>query len=591
MTSMGNQEVFSADVLVIGGGAAGAFAAIKARESGATNVVLVEKAMTGKSGASCFAAGVLTAFIPEEDDVDLWMKELVEHGQYLNDQDWLHIYLEETFSRVKELEAWGCLIRKAPNGKYERVRGRGSHPDKGLRNVMFTGQEGDLTNVLRKKLRASGTTIIDWTMVTDLLTKDGRVVGAVGFHTRHGNFRLFKSKSTVLALGGGSLRSGINIGHRMNNHEATGMAYRAGVELINCDFAQHFPFCGEFKIGGMNMTVGLGGRLANVLGERFMIDYDPVYRENAVRYILGNAPLLETKGGRGPIYMDLTDLSPEAVEVFRSVLPLNATILERAGVLVGNRILRKLEWSMSGPSFSGGIRINTECETSLPGLYAAGDAAAKMPSGTTDSAGALPFAFVSGARAGKFAAEYAKGAPEPELDEAQLKDSKERLLAPLGRGDGVEGDYVIEALQEIVIPYGVLMLRHGERMKQALAEVIKLKEELLPLLYAHDLHYLRLAHEACGLLFMSEIVLRAGLERKESRAHIREDYPYVDNVNWLKWLLLKRDEQGMRIWTEDVPIDRYPVRPKRERFIHPCLEVAQKRGIVRDVGEGGVQWA
>jgi succinate dehydrogenase/fumarate reductase flavoprotein subunit len=587
-------EHFETDVLVIGGGAAGAMAAIKAREAGSEHVLLVEKARTGYSGASCFAAGVLTAFIPGEDDEDLWMKELVEQGQYLNDQDWLQIYLQEVFPRIREVEEWGLPLRKTPDGRYARVRGRGSHPEKGLRNLMFTGQVGVLTEVLRKKVLASGARILDWTMITDLLTKNGRVSGATGFNGRSGGFVAIAAKATVLAAGSGHFRCAPNTGHRMDNYDATLMAYRAGAELINCDFTAHLPFCGEFKMGGMNMTVGLGGRFVNSMGEEFMAAYDPIYKESAPRYILSNAPLMEIKAGRGPLYMDLTHLSQNEVKLFREILPLNSVILERAGVLAGDKITRKLEWSMYGPSlgmFSAGIAVDTECASTLPGLYAAGDAAAKMASGTSDAAGALPFALVSGARAGTYAAAYVRNADAPVIDADQMQESRQYSMNPLLRSDGIEGDFIIEALQEIVIPYEVLMLRHGARMKKALDQVIEVREHLLPLLHAHDPHFLRLAHEARSLVLAAEIALRAGLEREESRANIREDYPYVDNVNWLKRICVKREGSEMRIWAENLPIDRYPVRPKQGRYLHPCLEMAKRRGIVTGVGDRGVAWA
>ena len=591
---MVGEQLFKTDVLIIGGGAAGAFAAIKACENGAQNVLLIEKARTGKSGASCFAAGQLVIFIPNEDDRDLWMREYVEQGQYLNDQDWLQIFMDESFDKVKDLENWGLMVRKTIDGKYERVKGRGSHPDKGLRNIVFTGQAGALTEVLRKRAVSLGVKIINWTMVTDLLTKDGRAVGAAGFNTRSGEFMIFQAKATVIASGSGMFRCAPNIGHRMNNYEATGIAYRAGAELINCDFTTHLPFCGEFKMGGMQMTVGLGGKLVNAMNENFMDEYDPIYKESTSRFILSNAPLMEVRGGRGPIYMDLTHLPPDKIERWGSVLPLNKMILERAGVLVNNCVTRKLEWSMQGPSmgvFSAGIRINTRCETNLPGLFAAGDAAAKMPSGTSDNAGNLTFAFVSGARAGKFAADFVKHNSGMDFDPAQVKDLEQSAMGPLRRHDGIEGDYLIEAIQDIVIPYDILMLRSAERMQNALIKITDLKQDLLPFLYAHDPHYLRLAHEASSLITMAEIALQAGLERKESRANIREDYPCIDNINWLQWILLKRDNGNMKVWREKIPVERYPLKPKSEKIIHPCLEVARKRGLIKEISESGVQWA
>jgi succinate dehydrogenase/fumarate reductase flavoprotein subunit len=269
-------------------------------------------------------------------------------------------------------------------------------------------------------------------------------------------------------------------------------------------------------------------------------------------------------------------------------------MLERAGLLSRGRITRKLLWSMYGPSlgmFSAGIAIDTKCASNLPVLYAAGDAAAKMAAGTSDAAGALPFALVSGIRAGISAASHAHEIDEPDLDEGEVRRLKAYVLGPLGRADGVEGDYVIEALQDVVIPFEVLMLRKGDRMKQALQSVLEIQEELLPLLYAHDPHYLRLACEARSLVLAAEIALRAGLERTESRANIREDYPYVDDINWLKWVRVRQDAHQMRIWADDVPVNRYPVRPKRERYLHPCLQMAKRRGIVKGIADAGVVWA
>ena len=128
-------------------------------------------------------------------------------------------------------------------------------------------------------------------------------------------------------------------------------------------------------------------------------------------------------------------------------------------------------------------------------------------------------------------------------------------------------------------------------MEKALNEILRLKEDLLPLLYAHDPHFLRIAHEARSFALVAEIALRTGLVRKESRYNIREDFPYLDNVDWLKWVHLKREGNGMRIWLEDIPIERYPVRPRREKVVHPCLDAAKKRGILKSVSDRGVQWA
>lgn len=106
------EDIIETEVLVIGGGLAGAYAAIKAKERGAQKVLIVDKSYVGKSGCSSFAAGVFTSFIPEEDDFDHWFKEIVNHGEYMNDQEWLGLHLSKVYERVREMDSFGVKFAK-----------------------------------------------------------------------------------------------------------------------------------------------------------------------------------------------------------------------------------------------------------------------------------------------------------------------------------------------------------------------------------------------------------------------------------------------------------------------------------------------
>ncbi len=130
------------------------------------------------------------------------------------------------------------------------------------------------------------------------------------------------------------------------------------------------------------------------------------------------------------------------------------------------------------------------------------------------------------------------------------------------------------------MPYGITVIARKDRLEKAIKQIEKIRHDELPFVYASDPHYLRLANEARSIVLVAEMYLRSRLLRRESRdSCVREDYPYTDNINWLKWTKLKEQRGEMVLWTEDIPVDRYRVKPKRERWLYPVLKVARERGI------------
>ena len=205
----------------------------------------------------------------------------------------------------------------------------------------------------------------------------------------------------------------------------------------------------------------------------------------------------------------------------------------------------------------------------MPGLYAVGDVAAAgsawagavpAPPGRMRGGGMMGAMWMA-MRGGPAAAAYVAGAAEPVVDAAQVEALKERILAPLQVVGGVEPQEMIRAIQDVMQPVGNTIYKSEERLNAALDKVLELKAEL-PRLHAKDWHYLAACNEAGAMVNSAEQFFRTSLVRKESRGwHIREDYPERDDTNWLKWVIAKDVDGEMVVSTEDVPIDRYPLKP------------------------------
>lgn len=263
------------DVLVVGGGMAGCWAAIRARELGA-KVTLVDKGVVARSGTTLYCHDVW-APVPEGEE-DIWLKEVVEHAQYMSDESYLKILLQENSSRIRELREWGVTFESDDSGELVRIKGRGH---KKSRIILYDGRK--LMEVLKAKLAEDGICLIHRVMLTDLLTSDGvlptkgRVVGAVVINVRSGEFLTIKAKSVVIATGVFSPKLHFAFADNLTG-DGQALALRAGAELGGLEF----NFCPTFicpTSGGMVGSTGLiqfqtlGARIVNSAGDHFMADY------------------------------------------------------------------------------------------------------------------------------------------------------------------------------------------------------------------------------------------------------------------------------------------------------------------------------
>ncbi|MFQ5826882.1 MAG: FAD-dependent oxidoreductase [Dehalococcoidia bacterium] len=579
MSERGDVVMENIDVLVIGGGIGGVFAAIRAKQAGADRVVQVDKARVGKSGASCFAAGVMHVMFPTNDSLEDRVRRAVRTSGYLAQQGLIEDHFEQSWPITLEMEKYGVKFLKTPEGEIQRQQARGSHPV-----VMFGGPQ--LMDALSKAALKMGIARVNRVMITDLLTHEGRVVGAVGFHTRTGEFHVFKARATVLATGSTRFKGSIMEGDRTGDGFAA--AFRAGAILMGAEAHEGLTnaMLARHPIGpGMNMYVGEGARFINAKGERFMELYNPTLKERSGLRFIAYAFSMEVRRGNAPIYNDMTHFAPEQVRKLKTVLPLAMRMYERIGIVEGDRFVNPIEWALVPDKGRPGPAVNRNFETSLPGLYAVGEAAASQAVITGISAAAT-----SGAVAGEAAASYAREIAPSGVDQDQVQQLREYALAPLHRDKGIEPSQIILSMQEAILPYDRCILRHGSRMNDALAKLEDIQKNELPLLMAYDPHYLRMAHEARNLLFTARIYMKSALMRTESRVALREDYPEQDDINWLKWIKVARDGDDMKLTTEDVPIDTYAIRPERKKELHSMWKMALQRGIITLEG-GQVRWA
>jgi succinate dehydrogenase/fumarate reductase flavoprotein subunit len=322
--------------------------------------------------------------------------------------------------------------------------------------------------------------------------------------------------------------------------------------------------------------------LVNSLGERIVVKHYPEllsgkYGGNEII----DAMAKEVAAGRGPICLDLSQASPEQKEDIihgKGIDNVSRDWLSRALFKDIARLLKvkeginldeaKIEFVPTFVSGGGGpIRVDLDCKTTVEGLWASGDAcnSGSSYSGarTSGSRGARNFTFcmVTGFRAGRSAGHFAESTSQIRLDYEEANRQRDRMLSPLGREHGIESHEVIYQVQEAISPLKYNFYREGGRLREALKMVESAKENLIRI-KAKDYHELYNYHRAEAMAMSAQWAIKAAIMREESRGvHWREDYPSRDDKNWLKWILIKKDDGVDKFWTEDVPIDRYKFKP------------------------------
>jgi succinate dehydrogenase/fumarate reductase flavoprotein subunit len=552
---MAVETTIETDVLVIGGGIAGCFAAAKAREKG-LDVVLVDKASVARSGGTAAAGAGYMMFNPEwGHDLETTMNAVARNGEYLNDRDWTEIILRDSYGTYQDLVSWGVQF-PAGDGKIGDQHQPLDQKDPSAMRSMF-GQvfirRGNF-RVLARQVTARGVKTVSRVMITDLLTGEQGVVGAIGLSADDDQAYVFKARATVVCTGASTFKPA-GSGVSSLTGDGIAMAYRAGAGVTGKEFPTKsitlaaFPQWRSYGgfVGYPRFTDAEGGRL-----ELRNID-------NVGFWDLAMDNVIHT--GRGPIFWNLEAATDKDIEAIKAAVRLsegNDLMMTRTGAAKPGVKVELAGGAMAGASdsmTSGVWPVDTDCATSIPGLFVAGECCGTRYVGSLHTARGfgLTGAAVTGARAGRGAAEYALAAQKAPVRDAELAGPRRTLHGPMERTGGFTPAWVTQLLQNAMLPYFVLSIKHEKRLQAALTTVEFLRDHLVPKLTARDSHELRLAHETRNMVLNAEMILKASLFRTESRGqHYREDHPRREDPYWLAWVRL--EEQGGEMKAVRVPI-------------------------------------
>lgn len=567
-------RVIEADILVIGGGLAGGTAANVALDQGLT-VVLVDKGRVSRSGQSTFAAGIWALPMPG-DELNVWVEETIRFGEYINDQAWVKLLWERAYDVAIMVKEWGedfgyKVFELDENGSVLARKGRGHH-----KTSHATMEAIPMMETLRKRAIKKGVNLLERIMVNALITSNGVGIGALGFNYRTGETYLFKAKATIIASAGCAFR-GPFTGERNITGDMQAAAFRAGIILRNMEIWHSNTGARDHDIHGLSLFVGTGGKWFNNRNEEFMPKYDPVLGNRANTQIKSLALAREVHEGRGPVFFDLTSVKPSDQALLRKILPQTFIKWDRAGIKPFEERIPWISAFVGTAECGGGIDINTECETNIKGFYGAGDVTCEPPHGGFAFSGInIAFASVSGSVAATQAAKYVKKANEIDWEDKavlrQIDVLKTKMMNPLIFSEGYLADQVIYNVLKAIVPYRVSYIKNETTLRNALKEIKRIKEEECLQIKAPDLHELVKANEARNMVEIAEIMLDAALFRKESRSfHFREDYPITDNQRWLKWVMVEKDGNDLKLYPKEIDW----IYPK----IRPPLDLMRARSL------------
>lgn len=524
---MSTGEMIETDVLCIGGGIAGLMAAIRAAELGAT-VVVAEKGNTLSSGAGGLGNDHFGCYIPEVHGPDV-MPLLMElkrgqMGERMQEFDKIKFWYEHTCDIVQLWDRWGIPMKY--NGRYEFA----GHYFPGAKypcHLKYSGKHQK--SVLTKEAVKRGARIMNRVMVFDLVPDNG-IYGAIGLHTRDGHLIEFHAKSVLLGTGTVTrLYQGLTPGWMFNatrpgtlTGDGRAMAYKAGAELVNLERLEHHAGPKYFTRSGQATWVGVvKDPQGRALGP-FMSQPDKRYSDMIIEV---NKGLFSeyAKSGRGPVYMDCRGITDEDYDYMMTWFDNEGfgaftDHLKEKGI-----DLRKhpIEWATYGMRGScGSIRQDLNGQTSLKGLYVAGDET------TRSISAASTFGWIAGKHAAQWAKEV-EGATTGRTKEA-IKERGSFLEELRRRELGPDWKEVNIALQQIMNDYAG-HVRSETMLDAGLTHLGRLKEEARSTMIARNSHESMRALEVLNLIEMGELVCIAALERKETRGqHRRTDYTYTN---------------------------------------------------------------
>ncbi len=573
-------EEIETDVLVIGGGTAGPMAAIKAKQQDPSlRVLLLEKANVKRSGAiSMGMDGLNNAVIPGYATPEQYVKEITVANDGIVNQKTLFAYAENSYAMIEELDSWGVKFEKDENGDYavKKVHHMGTY-------VLPMPEGHDIKKVLYRKLKQTRVNVTNRLVATRvLIADDGRVAGALAFDCRSGVYTVIRAKAVILCTGAagrlGLPASGYLFGtyeNPTNAGDGYSMAYHAGAELSGIECFQINPLIKDYNGPACAYVTGpMGGYTANAQGERF-IESD--YWSGQMMQEFHQ----ELAGGKGPVFLKVDHLAEETISNIETILHSNERPSRgrfHQGRSTDYRTdmieMHISEIGLCSGHSASGVWVNEHAETTVPGLYAAGDLAC-VPHNY------MLGAFVYGRLAGESAASYCANTELAEVDTKQVETERQRIFAPLARKHGLSPTQVEYKLRRLVNDY-LQPPKVARRMEIGLVRFEEIRADLQQIV-ASNPHELMRAAEVSFILDCAEMAAKASLFRTESRwglYHARQDYSERNDAEWAVHVQVQKDQSGaMSIFKR--PLEPYIVEPDDvEKAVYQQIRIQPKGAVV-----------
>ena len=560
----------STDILILGSGGAGLFAAVHARQASPDlSITVAVKGLLGKCGCTRMVQGGYNVALAEGDSVERHFMDTIEGGKWLPDQELAWTLVSTAVERINELEnELGCFFDRNPDGTVHQKAFAGQTFDRTVHKGDLTGIE--IINRLAERVWASGVDRLEECRAVELIrSSDGdSLSGVLMVDMRTGEFVFVRARAVLLATGGGPTMYRYHTPSGDKSCDGMAMALRAGLELRDMEMVQFHPtglLAGaQTRMTGTVLEEGLrgaGGQLLNGQHERFMFNYDE-RGERATRDIVSRGIYDEIRNGRstpnGGVYISMGHLGPDNVrKQFKGMVERCADCgFDLAGGLV--EVVPTAHYMM------GGLRFSPDCSTALPGLFAAGEDTGGVHGANRLGGNGVANSTVFGGIAGDSMAAWLKtGVDFRDPDRGAIEEAEARCRFPLEKPAG-DLFPVQNALRDVMWEDVGIMRTRG-RLETVFAKLDELEAELdgIGIGGKEQLAYNVTWHDWMNLknqLLVSRAITAAALSRENSRgAHYREDFPDVGSLEESTYTCVRLVEKGVDVWEN--PVDLTHVRP------------------------------
>ena len=539
-----------ADVLIIGGGSAGAMAAIRAKAANPSQkVVVFEKGHILYSG--CIARGMDAlniVAVPGQTTPDLYVESNGMACEGIMDEPVNHRMAERSWEMMKRLESWGVFFPQDKDGNYELLQ---VHP-KG--KFCLSMKEPELKTILAKRLLNLGCQVFSRVMALELIVENGRVAGAIGINVRTGELVVCHAGAVILSSGG-TARFGLpNNGYLYGVYDFPGntgdgyaMAFRAGAELTGFEYTLNYYIIKDINAPLLYITLTRGAHLLTAMDDHLENNHPSI-----------KSMILEHRKDMGPLRIRMKHLPEDKIREIEDILfsterPVQQRFFEGRGVnfRTGDIELWPTEYYLCGGHGMTGIFVNEKAETTLPGLYAAGDV-------SLVARGHLSGAFVYGEIAAEEATEYSRKNPASKsFDPGRVEGWRADLTRRLGQTTGEVSIEEFEYKTRRLISDYCTPPKNSYKLNMALWWMDRLQKDIREKVRVRSIHDVCKVLEVENIMLCAKLSATASEERKESRWgfwHYRPDYPKKDDAQWLKHIMLKKGADPEEIRVSHRPI-------------------------------------